>query len=82
MSRPNGGQTSYTIHGLNQAISRGGSGVATHAILDAVRSPIRVVPQEGGALMYVGSKATVVLNQAGKVITTWATSGAGLRMVP
>lgn len=29
---------------------------------------------------YVGEKATVIINQAGKIITTWARSSAGTRV--
>lgn len=64
--------TGYTKHGLNQAISREGVGVAPSAIMDALKFPAEVVKQDGGKTMFVGRNATVVLNQAGKVVTTWA----------
>ena len=51
-------------------------------ILDAVKNPIKVVAQSGGRLKYVGKDATVVLNKAGKVITTWARNSAGTRIKP
>jgi len=61
-----------TQDGLNQAISRdGGKGVAPSAILDAVKNPIKTVEQAGGTIKYVGEKATVVLSEVGKIITTW-----------
>ncbi|NLC83368.1 MAG: hypothetical protein GX748_19510 [Lentisphaerae bacterium] len=64
--------TGYTKHGINQAISRdGGHGVSTAAILDAVRNPQSITPQANGTIKYVGQSATVVLNQQGKVVTTW-----------
>ena len=64
--------TGYTAHGLSQAISRNaGRGVHPGAILDAVRNPAKTVLQANGAVKYVGRDATVVLNQEGKVITTW-----------
>jgi RHS repeat-associated protein len=72
--------TGYTRHGLNQAISRDGVGVSPRAILDAVKNPLRSIPQSNGAMKYVGEKATVILNQAGKVISTWARSSAGTRI--
>lgn len=72
--------TGYTKHGLNQAISRDGLGVSPRAILDAVKNPLRSIPQSNGAIKYVGEKATVILNQAGKVISTWARSSAGTRI--
>jgi hypothetical protein len=71
--------TGYTQHGLNQAISRAGGGVSPQAILNAVRNPQQVVAQANGTVKYVGQQATVVLNQAGKVVTTWARSKLGIR---
>jgi hypothetical protein len=74
--------TGFTKHGINQAISRDGFGVATRAIRDAVANPIKVVLQSGGRVKYIGKEATVILNQAGKVITTWARNSAGRRISP
>jgi RHS repeat-associated protein len=72
--------TGYTEHGLAQAMGREGVGVAPKAILDAVRDPLKVVPQEGrGTTMFVGRDATVILNKEGKVVTTWANGAAGVR---
>ena len=74
--------TGYTRHGLNQAIGRdGGVGVAPRAILDAVKSPVEVIQQSGGRMLYVGRDAKVVLNANGQVITTWGTNSAGIRGV-
>jgi RHS repeat-associated protein len=72
--------TGYTSHGLNQAISRNGVGVSPSAVLDAVRNPSAVVEQASGAVEYVGESATVILNQAGKVITAWARGRSGVRI--
>jgi RHS repeat-associated protein len=72
--------TGFTKHGINQAISRDGVGVATRAIADAVKNPIKVVAGRNGATKYIGRDATVVLNKAGKVITTWARNSAGRRL--
>lgn len=75
--------TGYTLEGINQAISRdAGRGVATRAILDAVRNPTRIDLQARGARRFVGKDATVVLNAEGKVITAWATNSAGWRNQP
>ena len=74
--------TGYTWHGLNQAISRDDVGVSPAAILDAVTNPISTIPQSGGAVQYIGTNATVVLNANGKVITTWANNSSGIRIVP
>ena len=77
--------TGYTIdrfglrHALHRAISRDSHGVAARAILDAVRNPVRTVLQANGAVKYVGAHATVVLDHAGKMITTWARNSAGWR---
>jgi RHS repeat-associated protein len=72
----------FTKHGLNQAISRDGVGVAGEAILDAVRNPVKVVNGAEGAAKYVGKNATVILNKAGQVITTWARNSSGWRIQP
>jgi hypothetical protein len=74
--------TGFTKHGLNQAISRDGVGVASEAILDAVKNPQRTLQQARGAVKYVGENATVILNQAGEVVTTWARNSAGWRIQP
>ncbi|MBI4501464.1 MAG: hypothetical protein HY700_09915 [Gemmatimonadetes bacterium] len=72
----------FTKHGLNQAISRDGVGVSSRGILDAVRNPLSVVAQAGGKMLYIGQDASVVLNQAGLVVTTWARTLAGWRIRP
>ncbi len=74
--------TGYTRHGLNQAISRDGVGVSPSAIRDAVRYPVKTVQQSNGAVKYVGRDATVVVNAQGKVITTYGTNSAGVRIAP
>lgn len=71
--------TGYSKHALNQAISRDGRGVATDAILNAVRNPSQVISQSGGKLKYVGQNATVILNENGRLITTWARNKLGWR---
>ncbi len=45
-----------------------------------MKNPIRVVLGKNGAVKYIGEKATVIVNQAGKIITTWARSSAGTRV--
>jgi hypothetical protein len=74
--------TGFTKHGLNQAISRDGVGVSSRAILDAVKSPQSIVSQGKGVVKYVGEHATVILNDTGKVITTWAHDASAWRIVP
>jgi RHS repeat-associated protein len=63
--------TGATKHGINRIIERG---VKPSEILDAVRNGegIRAVDKAGRvSYRYVGEKATVVLNEAGKVISAW-----------
>jgi RHS repeat-associated protein len=74
--------TGFTEHGLDQAISRDGVGVANRAILDAVRNPQKVIKQAEAKVKYIGETATVILNRAGEVFTTWARSSAGWRIQP
>ncbi|MBU3978757.1 RHS repeat-associated core domain-containing protein [Patescibacteria group bacterium] len=72
--------TGYTKHGINQAIGRDeGIGVSPNAILDAISNPAQIIKQADGSIKYIGNMATVILNNAGKVITTWANSGEGIR---
>ena len=59
-------------HGLNQATGRNwGRGVNPGSILEAIKSPKKIVDQAWGAKKYVGSEATVILNSEGKIITTF-----------
>ncbi|WP_134219109.1 hypothetical protein [Pelotomaculum sp. FP] len=78
-----GGQiqiTGFSRHAINQAISRDGVGVSSEAILDAVNNPTKVIPQVGGTIKYVGERAVVILNEEGKVVTTWARNRLGWRI--
>lgn len=59
-----------------------GSGVSDSAMDDAVENPTEVVPQANGTYRFVGTDATVVLNRAGQVVTTWARNSAGWRKAP
>lgn len=66
--------TGYTKHGLNQAIGRDwGRGVNIKAILDAVKNPIKVIEQ-CNKTKFIGKDANVVLNNKGKVISTFGKS--------
>jgi len=71
--------TGYTKHGLNRAIGSDRIGVSPKAILDAVRNPQRIVNQANNTVKCVGRNATVVLNNTGKVVTTWARNSKGFR---
>jgi len=71
-----------TKHGLEQASYRdGGRSVSDAAMQDAVSNPVQVVPQADGSYKYIGQNAVVVLNSDGKVITTYATHTADVRVV-
>ena len=72
--------TGYIRHGLHQAISREGVGVSARAILEAVRSPRRIIQRPGDITEYVGEVARVRLNTAGQVVTVIPTSRRGLRL--
>jgi hypothetical protein len=63
--------TGATKHGLNQIINRA---VKPGEILDAVRNGegIRAVDALGRvSFKWVGEKATVILNGAGKIVSAW-----------
>ncbi|HAU7016461.1 TPA: type IV secretion protein Rhs, partial [Salmonella enterica subsp. enterica serovar Broughton] len=67
--------TGYTRHGLNQAIGRnGGKGVNIKDMLDAVQNPKKIIENANGTIKYQGKRATVVLNQDGKVVTVFGKS--------
>lgn len=70
----------FTKHGIDSAIFHDGVGVSERAMLDAVKNPLDVVPQSGGRLKYIGEHATVILNKAKEVITTWANDLFGRRI--
>ncbi len=66
----------YTAHGLEQAMERdGGRGVNPGAMLNAVKNPNEVLYEIDKlgreSIKYIGEKATVVLNNAGEIISTW-----------
>ncbi|GAA4883104.1 hypothetical protein [Actinomycetospora straminea] len=74
--------TGLTRHADEQASSRDdGRGVSDEAMADAVANPIE--PPEYRAdrntYRYKGTDATVVLNEHGRVVTTWAESSKGWR---
>lgn len=76
--------TGFTEHGEQQALTRdGGRGVNDDAIYDAVENPVEPPAEQSGpkgsTYRYEGQDATVVLNGAGKVVTTWANTSEGLR---
>jgi len=70
----------FTSHGIDQAIARDGVGVNERAMLSAVKNPLAVISQADERLKYVGQNAVVILNNAGKVVTTWARNKLGWRI--
>jgi hypothetical protein len=65
---------------FNQGTANGRVGNYKQAILDAVKNPVEIVNQAKGAVKYIGENATVILNRAGEVITTWARNSLGWRI--
>ena len=70
----------FTKHGINSAIYHDGVGVSPKSLLDTTRFPKEIIQQSGGVIKVIGNTSVVVLNAGGKVITTWATSSAGIGM--
>lgn len=67
--------TGYTKHGIESAMNHDGVGIKPSAILDTFRNPISMTfDPVRGTFKYVGHQATLILNPAGKVITTYAKS--------
>ncbi|MGE3127614.1 MAG: RHS repeat-associated core domain-containing protein [Fimbriimonadaceae bacterium] len=65
--------TGYTLHGLHSAIAHDGVGVKPGAMLDTIRNG-RVTERphpKGTTYRFEGPRGVVVLNQDGKVVTTW-----------
>lgn len=63
--------TWFTEHGLDQTITRG---VSPQNLLETVNNPNVVLQQSGGQYLYLSNDAGVVLNPAGRVITTYPSS--------
>ena len=57
------------FHGLDRAIERG---LKTGILLDAVKNPLAVFKQAKEKTYYLTDQAAVVLDRAGKVVTTYA----------
>ena len=71
----------FTDHGRQSALTHDGHGVNARAMQNAVRKPLKVVNQTNGRIKHIGKNAVVVLNKAGKVITTYAKSHYGWRII-
>ena len=63
--------TGFRGHGLNQTINRG---VSPKAILNSVKNPKVVLEQSSGNMVFLSDDAAVVLNNSGKVVTTYPAS--------
>ena len=73
--------TGYTKHGINSAINHNGVGVKTSEIANTVNNPVKKVLQNTGTIKFIGKNAVVVLNKAGKVVTTWAKHSSAWRIM-
>ncbi len=74
--------TGMTRHGAERAEGRdGGVGVSDEAMADAVANPTEppIYQADKNAYRYRGRDAEVVLNEQGRVVTTWAKSSRGWR---
>ena len=71
----------FTDHGRQSALTHDGHGVNARAMQNTVRNPLKVVNQSNGGIKHIGEHAVVVLNKAGKVITTYAKSHYGWRYI-
>ncbi len=60
--------TGFTRHGINRLIQRG---VSPRALLDALKNPQTIRETANETFKYIGKKATAVLNEAGRLVTTW-----------
>lgn len=62
----------FTRHGLNQTINRG---ISPGAVVNTLRNPTSVQTFTSGAnagtTRYIGSQSTVVVNNQGRIVTTW-----------
>jgi hypothetical protein len=79
---PPGEITGLTRHAEERAVGRdGGTGVSDEAMADAVANPTEAPVYDAGRFTYryKGVDATVVLNEQGRVVTTWAESSRGWR---
>jgi RHS repeat-associated protein len=63
--------TGFTIHGWQSAWSHDGVGVKSEAMVDTIRNG-KMRPRPNGTYRFDGPRSVVVLNQDGKVVTTWA----------
>ena len=61
----------FSKHGLNQAITRGVNPVT---ILNTVKNPVTVLQQSGGNYLYLTREAAVVINPAGRLVSTYPAS--------
>ncbi|WP_433027740.1 WXG100 family type VII secretion target [Actinomycetospora sp. CA-053990] len=79
---PPGEISGMTRHAEERAAGRdGGTGVSGEAMADAIANPTEEPSYQSHNRTYVyrGRDAEVVLNEEGRVVTTWATSSRGWR---
>jgi hypothetical protein len=73
--------TGFTRHGAERAEGRDGVGVSDEAMADAVANPQGAPGYDADRKTYTyeGVDATVILNEQGSVVTTWAETSNGWR---
>lgn len=71
VENPGIGLTSFSKHGLNQAITRG---VNPSTISNTVKNPVVVLQQSRGNFLFLTREAVVVMNNAGRIVSTYPAS--------
>ena len=71
VKNPNLNVNDFSIHGMNHSITRA---LPSSVILNTVRNPAIVLRQSSGNYLYLTTKAAVVLNSKGRVVTTYPAS--------
>ena len=71
----------FTKHGKQSALNHDRHGVNAKSMQNAVRKPLKIENQPNGTIKHIGKNAVVVLNKAGKVVTTYAKNHFGWRLM-
>lgn len=68
VNKPNIKVTDIDKHYLNRKLARG---VTSSQVIDAIKNPIVVLQQKGGGHVFLTNNVAVVVNKAGKLVTTY-----------
>lgn len=71
VENPGIGLSSFSKHGLNQAITRG---VNPSTISNTVKNPVVVLQQSRGNFLFLTREAVVVMNNTGRIVSTYPAS--------